>query len=1194
MKKLLLFVFAMMLSVVSLFAQAPQKMAYQAVVRDAGNNLIVNQNVFVRISILQGGEFGTVLYEETHNVVTNANGLMTIEVGDGMPVTGTFANINWANGPFFLKSEIDPNGGTNYSITGIQQLLSVPYAIYASQAGNVPEFAIIPTDSGYVISISSNGGLPQTFFLRQGTPGPQGPQGEQGPAGFSPTVTATVQGSDIVINVTDSAGTHEYFIPIPNNEEPQLPANWTETDTASPQYIMNKPNLANVATSGNYNDLESRPQIPQIPENISAFNNDMGYITMDSVPAIPTVVSAFANDAGYITNAGIPEIPIVPENVSAFNNDVPYLIVEQQILSISNDTIFLTGGSFVKLPAGFDGSYNSLTDKPDIPIIPENVSTFNNDAGYLTSADLPQIPANVSTFDNDAGYITMAEIQVLLNQLNNRIDSLESLLNNQTPTTQTTIPTVTTGTEGDITETTATYSGEVTADGGADVTARGVCWNTSQNPTIADAYTTNGIGTGTFTSTITGLTPNTTYHVRAYATNSEGTAYGDEVTFTTPCYVINLTISGNTSVCESEEVSLTANIGVDGYTPENVRYTWYESGQIRDNMSYGLGDNSRYAEYLYSRTELYRFTVEVSYGTNFTCVSQSGEYLVHVYPEPIVNVTATETDICVGGSVTIEATTNDLNGNLSYRWSDGNHVGSTYTFVSDHAGSFDFTVTATDELTGCTSFDLITINVKDIPATPVVTVDSTTISDGDQVTLTVSNPIVNAIYTWYRNGVLIEGAAQAVLVDAPTTVNGETSNYSYSVVAVLDNSGCVSGISEPIVVTVNIPVTLPTVTTGTVSNITETTATCSGNVTADGGAAVTERGVCWGTSSNPTVDGTHTATGTGTGEYTVNITGLTAGTAYYVRAYATNSVGTAYGEEVTFTTQTTQHVVPEGDAQPCPGTPTVTDYDGNVYNTVKIGNQCWMKENLRTTHYADGTALYSEGEEFYFPYSISSSCTTPSRLVPDGCMNWGSWCEEQVATYGYLYNWPAVMKVYGMGSDLFWYGSSSNPSGVQGVCPNGWHVPSAAEYTQLTDYVSSHSEYVDSTGHIARALASESGWRTSDDYGGYFSDDDWLIIGNNPSANNSTGFSVVAAGYCYGAFSSDCREFGSESLLWTTTVDSWAAEYAFYNWLNSGEEFDCDATNLLVTLFGIYDQNLYVGTTYESRNAAYSVRCVRD
>ena len=96
-----------------------------------------------------------------------------------------------------------------------------------------------------------------------------------------------------------------------------------------------------------------------------------------------------------------------------------------------------------------------------------------------------------------------------------------------------TIPSVTTGDITDITTTSAVCSSEVTEDGGAEVTARGVCWNTSEEPTTADAKTEDGTGMGIYTSDITGLTPNTTYYVRAYATNSEGTAYGEQKTFTT-------------------------------------------------------------------------------------------------------------------------------------------------------------------------------------------------------------------------------------------------------------------------------------------------------------------------------------------------------------------------------------------------------------------------------------------------------------------------------------------------------------------------------------------------------------------------------------------------------------------------------------------------------------------------------------
>ena len=123
------------------FAQPPQKMSYQCVIRNPAGNLIANQSVGMRISILQSSPLGTVVYQETYspNPVTNSNGLVTVEIGGGIPVTGTFSSINWAAGQYFLKTETDPTGGTTFTITGTSQLLSVPYALYASNAGSANE-----------------------------------------------------------------------------------------------------------------------------------------------------------------------------------------------------------------------------------------------------------------------------------------------------------------------------------------------------------------------------------------------------------------------------------------------------------------------------------------------------------------------------------------------------------------------------------------------------------------------------------------------------------------------------------------------------------------------------------------------------------------------------------------------------------------------------------------------------------------------------------------------------------------------------------------------------------------------------------------------------------------------------------------------------------------------------------------------
>ncbi len=143
------------------FAQSPEKMSYQAVVRDGSNNLLIAATVGMRIQILQGSEFGAAVYVETQTPITNANGLVSLEIGTGTVVNGDFSTIDWSNGPYFIKTETDPTGGTVYSITGTSQLMSVPYALYAKTSGS---------------STTGEQGP-------QGEPGIQGEPGETGPAG---------------------------------------------------------------------------------------------------------------------------------------------------------------------------------------------------------------------------------------------------------------------------------------------------------------------------------------------------------------------------------------------------------------------------------------------------------------------------------------------------------------------------------------------------------------------------------------------------------------------------------------------------------------------------------------------------------------------------------------------------------------------------------------------------------------------------------------------------------------------------------------------------------------------------------------------------------------------------------------------------------------------------------------------------
>jgi hypothetical protein len=196
----------------------------------------------------------------------------------------------------------------------------------------------------------------------------------------------------------------------------------------------------------------------------------------------------------------------------------------------------------------------------------------------------------------------------------------------------------------------------------------------------------------------------------------------------------------------------------------------------------------------------------------------------------------------------------------------------------------------------------------------------------------------------------------------------------------------------------------PLVNTLEVNTILTQGATVTGEVLSHGASQVLACGFCWSTAQHPTLADNHSTETAGLGTFTSVINGLTPNTTYYVRTYATNSQGTAYGNELSFTTMATGN-----DGIPCPGMATVTDIDNNTYNTVQIGNQCWMKENLRTTRYFNGTSI---------ALGSSASTTTAYRYYPDNN-------SSNVLTYGYLFNWKAVM---GNSSS-----SSANPSGVRGV-----------------------------------------------------------------------------------------------------------------------------------------------------------------
>lgn len=399
---------------------------------------------------------------------------------------------------------------------------------------------------------------------------------------------------------------------------------------------------------------------------------------------------------------------------------------------------------------------------------------------------------------------------------------------------QVTVPTVTTSTVTQITETSAVAGGNVTSDGGASVTERGVVYSTSSNPTTASNKVASGSGTGAFTCNLTGLQPNTTYYVRAYAVNSKGTSYGEEVSFTTnekvfatPEYV-DLGLSVKWATC---------NVGASKPEESGDYFAW---GETTTKSTYSW---STYTYCKGSSTTLTKYNCSSGYGTldNKTTLELSDDVAA----------------INWGGAwrMPTDAEITELREQCTWTWITQNGIKG-YRVTSKKNSNSIF-----------------------LPAASYCYVYGFYTSDSGNYW----SSSLNTDNSWN---------AWSLYFNSDKVRRGDTyityRYYGYSVRPVYGEY-----IAEAM---------MPTVTTSAITQITETTAVAGGNVTSDGGATVTERGVVYSTSSNPTTSSSKVNTGSGTGAFSCNLSNLQENTTYYVRAYAINKNGTSYGEQNSFTT----------------------------------------------------------------------------------------------------------------------------------------------------------------------------------------------------------------------------------------------------------------------------------------------------
>lgn len=765
------------------------------------------------------------------------------------------------------------------------------------------------------------------------------------------------------------------------------------------------------------------------------------------------------------------------------------------------------------------------------------------------------------------------------------------------------IPTLTTTGLTNISSTAATCGGTITSDGGATVTARGVCWSLIQSPTTSDSKTSDGVGIGSFTSSITGLTPGATYYLRAYATNSAGTAYGSQGTLTTIAVLPILTTTALSAITSTTATS-GGNITNDGGSPVTVRGVCWSTSQNPTTLSAKTTDGTGSGNFISSIIGLTPGTIYYvrAYATNSIGTTYGDQLtLTALALLPTLTTTAisaiTATTATSGGNITSDGGAAVTSKGVC--WSTNLNPTTTDSKSSDGTGTGIFTSLITSLIPGTTYYVRAYANnsagtaygnqftattfaiLPTITTTAASSITSTTATSGGNITNDGGAAVI-------ARGVCWSTSQNPTTVDSKTingmgsgsfisSINDLAPGTSYYIRAYATNS---IGTAYGIQVSVQTNAVLPVVTTIISSNITSTTAPCGGNVISDGGAPVIARGICWSTNQNPTISDNKTSDGIGIGEFSTLITGLTRGTTYNIKAYATNSVGTAYGSRIGFTTPLYSkptivtlpiteitsisamggyNITSDGDS---PVTRSGITFSGK-YGTTTLATSSgvlgihtdWLGGlRINTTYtvvtFATNIMGTSYGEEIIFITDVSGSPTVVDidgnvyHTVPIGTQVWmienlkttkykdGTSIPnviDNVAWYnlitpGYCWYNNDITYKSTYGALYNWYSVSTGK-----LCPTGWHVPTDGEWTVLTNALGGNSN--------AGGKMKEEGtahWEST-----------------NSDATNSSGFTALPGGtrpddifYDIGisgywwSSSSMCKQLSStQKYIWSANVD---------------------------------------------------------
>lgn len=487
-------------------------------------------------------------------------------------------------------------------------------------------------------------------------------------------------------------------------------------------------------------------------------------------------------------------------------------------------------------------------------------------------------------------------------------------------------PTVSTIQISEITAESAVSGGNVTDDGRATVTARGVCWSKNEYPTTADAHTSNGTGKGEFQSNLTGLEFGTTYYLRAYATNKIGTAYGEQLSFSTS--------TGDAQVTTDSVFTITAisakcagNVVSDGsysILARGICWSTMQEPTTTDFVANEIAGKGAFAcalrNFEISTTYYVRaFATNergTTYGEQLTFTTLDGMPIVTT--NQITNIGSTKATC--GGNVTYDGTLSVTARGVCWSTEQQPTIGDAHTTDGKGLGTFTSSIKNLQDKTtyyvrayattaaGTAYGEQRTFTTSE--GLPVVQLSmigdptASTMSCKGKVTSDGGNTVTERGLCYSTSQYPINSDTHIALGtgtgEFSGTLVGLNLNTTYYVRAYAVNSFGVGYSEQKSFTTLN---GIAVVSTTAATNILSNSAVCGGSITSDGGSSIIKRGVCWSsTSATPTISDSHTTDGAGLGTFVSQITGLQPEVTYYVRAYATNSIGTSYGEQIYFTT----------------------------------------------------------------------------------------------------------------------------------------------------------------------------------------------------------------------------------------------------------------------------------------------------